>query len=88
MYKKSVRAFALGLLFSASLIGVVYFFTDEHYGDTLKKAKETVEDAGFIILTQEEYYELISDESKDRISKEKGPDNEAEPSAGTEKKYP
>lgn len=65
MYKRQVRAFALGVLFSASLIGVVYFFADEHNKDTLEKSKENVEDAGFIILSEEEYYELISGESKD-----------------------
>lgn len=81
MNKIQVRAFALGILFSASLIGVVYFFADEHNENTLKGAKENVEDAGFIILSQEEYYELISEESNDSISKKKSPDNGAEPGA-------
>lgn len=88
MYKIPVRSFALGILFSASLIGAVYFFAGKNSEDTLEEAKENVKSAGFIILTEEEYYELISEKSENSISMEMDPDNEAEPGDDKENEYP
>lgn len=88
MYKIPVRSFALGILFSASLIGAVYFFADKNNEDTLEEAKENVKNAGFIILTEEEYYELISEITENSISKKISPNNEAEPGGDKKNEYP
>ncbi|MDE3839603.1 aminodeoxychorismate lyase [Bacillus methanolicus] len=57
MNKRTVRAFALGILFSVSLIGTYYYFFQNENG-SISKAKQTLEDKGFIVLSQSEFTKL------------------------------
>ncbi|EIJ78871.1 aminodeoxychorismate lyase [Bacillus methanolicus PB1] len=57
MNKRKVRAFALGILFSVSLIGTYYYYF-QIGNESISKAKQTLEDKGFIVLSQSEYTKL------------------------------
>lgn len=57
MNKRTVRAFALGILFSVSLIGSAYYFL-QNGKSSLSKAKQSLEEKGYIVLSKSEYTNL------------------------------
>lgn len=64
MNKKTIRAFAIGILFSASLIGSFYFLTGSKNKPSLEEIKKQIEDAGFVVLSEEEYKQLLFNNSE------------------------
>lgn len=59
MNKRSTRAFALGILVSVSLIGVVYFSINEKTAEiNTKEAKAVLANDGYIVLTKDKYNQM------------------------------
>lgn len=60
MNKNNVRAFAIGILFSVSLIGSSCFFMERNADENrISNAEKVLESAGFYVLTPEQYEELM-----------------------------
>ncbi|MGD6841336.1 endolytic transglycosylase MltG [Bacillus infantis] len=60
MNRLTLRAFSLGMLITAGLIGAFYFFSKDDYinlSDS-KAAKASVKENGYILLSEKEYNEL------------------------------
>jgi hypothetical protein len=56
MYKNTVRAFSLGIVFSVSILGIGFFSLEEPGKETtLAEAKKVVEKEGYTILTNKDY---------------------------------
>lgn len=85
MYKNTVRAFSLGIVFSVSILGIGFFSLEEPGKETtLAEAKKLVEKEGYTILTNKDYENMKNAEdlakktsSRDETSKKK--ENQASP---------
>lgn len=60
MNKRSVRSFALGILFAVMILSGSYIWIDLDESPTLEEAKRLVEEEGLVIITEEEYDSLSS----------------------------
>ncbi|PKG25737.1 endolytic transglycosylase MltG [Niallia nealsonii] len=60
MNKHKIRAFAFGIFFSISLIGVFYFLQDKEKNTTsdLEESKRVVMEKGYTILSKTDYEQL------------------------------
>ncbi|MGD6853623.1 endolytic transglycosylase MltG [Bacillus infantis] len=60
MNRLTLRAFSLGMLITACLIGAFYFFSKDDYINLsdAKAAKASVKENGYILLSEKEYDEL------------------------------
>jgi hypothetical protein len=74
MNKRTVRAFALGMLFSTSLIGTYYYFFHNESG-SLMEAKQLLEDEDFIVLSKAEFANL-QQQSKEKSEPEQKPESD------------
>jgi hypothetical protein len=94
MNKLTLRAFSLGMLITACLIGAFYFFSKDDYislSDS-KAAKASVKENGYVLLTEKEYNELKgkpaneTDGGKAEGQAAEKPANEGDKKADAEKK--
>lgn len=62
MNKNTVRAFAIGILFSSSLLGASFFFfqTEEVSETSVEEAREIIQNEGLLIITKDEYDQLTT----------------------------
>lgn len=60
MNKRSTRAFALGILVSVSMIGIIYFSMDEKKTVelTAENAKAMLANDGYVVLTKDKYRQM------------------------------
>lgn len=80
MNKRNTRAFALGILFSVSMIGIIYFSVDDKKTVELnaENAKAMLESEGYIVLTKDKYnkMEKTITEATKQVKKTKPPQEE------------
>ncbi|PLR76961.1 aminodeoxychorismate lyase [Bacillus sp. V3-13] len=58
MNKRSVRSFAVGILFTVSCIGSYYFFIDGKPAQSVDQSIEKLEAEGYVVLSQDHFLEL------------------------------
>ncbi|MGD6895294.1 endolytic transglycosylase MltG [Bacillus infantis] len=94
MNRLTLRAFSLGMLITACLIGAFYFFSKDDYISLAdaKAAKASVKENGYVLLTEKEYNELKGKPANETEgSKAEGqaaekPSNEGDKKADAEEK--
>lgn len=77
MYKRNVRSFSLGILFSVILVAIYTFMIDEKPADpayTENTARTYLEDAGYTVLTEEEYNAQMNTQQNDTEKQQTAPD--------------
>ncbi|PLR87596.1 MULTISPECIES: endolytic transglycosylase MltG [Bacillus] len=58
MNKRSVRSFAVGILFTVSCIGSYYFFIDGQQAQSVDQSIKKLEAEGYVVLSQNHFMEL------------------------------
>ncbi len=86
MNKRTVRAFALGILFAAIIFGVSPFILGEKDSLDLEKARTILEEQGYIVMAKSDY-EKLEENKKDSIKQdEKGKAEQKNPKEEEEEK--
>lgn len=90
MNRLTLRAFSLGMLITAGLIGAFYFFSKDDYinlSDS-KAAKASVKENGYILLSEKEYIDLKgrTAEAAESSQEEDKPAKEGDKNADAEEK--
>jgi len=67
MNKHNMRAFSFGIFFTVCLLGIFYFGQDKDKNSSIEDAKTLLEQQDFVILTKNEYNELLNKDRKKTI---------------------